>query len=220
MNNQTLSDRAQYLIQLCEETLASVVIKPMEYPHADVGLYNQFRSSSLSFIRLVYGTSHSYYEDFDKSVNSNSPSRIKGGKGILKAIKDEIDGGWLVSLKGLISADIFLNFLEMSEHLLSEGYKDPAAVMIGSVLEEHLRNLCINQNIDIIDINTSKPKKADTMNTDLVKASVYNKLDQKNVTAWLDLRNKAAHGKYGEYNKQQVEQMLGSVSEFIARISV
>ncbi len=34
------------------------------------------------------------------------------------------------------------------------------------------------------------------MNTELYKAGVYGKLDNKNVTAWLDLQNKAAHAQY------------------------
>ena len=54
----------------------------------------------------------------------------------------------------------------------------------------------------------------------LPKNSVYNKLDQKNVTAWLDLRNKAAHGKYQEYTKEQVSLMLQSLSDFMVRVTL
>ena len=36
------------------------------------------------------------------------------------------------------------------------------------------------------------------MNNDLACGNSYTKLDQKSVTAWLDLRNRAAHGRYGE----------------------
>ena len=57
------------------------------------------------------------------------------------------------------------------------------------------------------------------MNNDLAFADVYSKLDQKNVTAWLDLRNKAAHGKYDEYNADQVRNLLVGVREFAARIA-
>ncbi len=64
-----------------------------------------------------------------------------------------------------------------------------------------------------------KPKKADLMNADLAGAGVYNKLDQKSVTAWLDLRNKAAHGHYGEYTAEQVLSMLGAVQEFMTRVA-
>ena len=42
-------------------------------------------------------------------------------------------------------------------------------------------------------------------------------LDQKNVTAWLDLRNKAAHAKYNEFVLSQVEQVLHAIREFTAR---
>ncbi len=41
------------------------------------------------------------------------------------------------------------------------------------------------------------------MNNELAAFGAYNKLDQKNVTAWLDLRNKAAHAQYHEYTAEQ-----------------
>ncbi len=56
------------------------------------------------------------------------------------------------------------------------------------------------------------------MNSELASATVYSKLDQKNVTAWLDLRNKAAHGQYSEYSKEQVALFIQSVRDFITRI--
>ena len=46
---------------------------------------------------------------------------------------------------------------------------------------------------------------------------MYSKIDLQNVTAWLALRNKAAHGKYTEYTEAQVDLMLRGVSDFIAR---
>jgi len=98
---------------------------------------------------------------------------------------------------------------------LEEGYKDPAAVIIGGVLEEHLRKLCLKNSIDIIMNNHFK--KADTMSADLSKSKVYNLLDHKNITAWLDLRNKAAHGQYTEYTQDQVELALQGIRDFIAR---
>jgi hypothetical protein len=53
----------------------------------------------------------------------------------------------------------------------------------------------------------------------LAKAGVYTKLDQKAITMWLDLRNKAAHGKYNEYGKEQVVLMMQGVTEFLARMT-
>jgi hypothetical protein len=59
------------------------------------------------------------------------------------------------------------------------------------------------------------PNKADLMTSDLCKANVYGNLDHKNVTAWLDLRNKAAHGKYSEYTIEHVEIMYLGVLNFV-----
>jgi hypothetical protein len=59
--------------------------------------------------------------------------------------------------------------------------------------------------------------KSDHMNSDLAKSNAYSKLDQKNVTAWLDLRNKAAHGQYNEYNADQVVLLISAIREFVTR---
>jgi hypothetical protein len=87
-------------------------------------------------------------------------------------------------------------------------------------LEEHLRQLCAGANIQVEELARGKlsPRKADALNADLAKAGKYSKLDQKQVTAWLDLRNKAAHGKYSEYTGEQVGLMVAGVRDFLSRI--
>ena len=137
--------------------------------------------------------------------------------GALRALRRDYDAGYLSKFQSLVRAEVFADFLEMAEHLLEQGYKDPCAVLVGGVLEDHLRSLCQSRGIPLQ--MSGKPKKADSMNNDLASAGVYSKLDQKNVTAWLDLRNKAAHGKYDEYNADQVRNLLVGVREFAARIA-
>ena len=135
--------------------------------------------------------------------------------GALRALRRDYAEGYLNTIQGLIRAELFADFIEMAEHLLGQGYKDPAAVLVGGVLEEHLRSLCSTSSISVLV--SGRPKKADAMNAELCAAGAYNKLDQKNVTAWLDLRNKAAHAQYDEYTSEQVGTMLSGVREFIAR---
>lgn len=218
---EQFKDRVSQLIGLADKTLDTRQKSSrglMSWVNSE--LFFEFRASSLSFILKLYGESHPYYKDFNQIVVRAEPSDTEEGRGILKSIKTEIDNGWLTSLKGLVSAEIFSDFLEMADYLIKENYKDPAAVMTGSVLEEHLRQLCDKHGIPTADSRSGKPKKADLLNSELTSAGVYNKLDQKNVTAWLDLRNKAAHGKYSEYNQQQVEFMMQTVTEFITRHSI
>ncbi len=92
-------------------------------------------------------------------------------------------------------------------------------VEAGSTLESHLRNLCDKASIKTTFKRAGKEvnKKADTINANLTKEDIYSKLDQKNITAWLDLRNKAAHGHYDEYTKEQVSLLIESIGDFIAR---
>ena len=137
--------------------------------------------------------------------------------GALRALRRDYDAGYLSSVQNLVRAEVFADFLGMAEHLLKQGYKDPCAVLVGGVLEDHLRSLCQGRGIPLK--MSGKPKKADSINNDLASAGVYSKLDQKNVTAWLDLRNKAAHAQYGEYNHDQVQNLLIGVREFAARIA-
>jgi hypothetical protein len=219
--SKSFNDRIDQIIELANKTLATKQTGSGTFSTSYVNseLFFEFRSSALSFIINLYGEKHPYYKDFNQIVVRANPHDTEQGRGILKSIKSELDGGWLITLKGIVSAEIFSDFLDMAEHLLKEKFKDAAAVMIGSVLEEHMRQLCIKNGIKIEENKGGKlmPKKADFLNSELSNAGIYNKLDQKNVTAWLDLRNKAAHGKYAEYNLQQVEFMLQAVTEFMTR---
>ena len=140
--------------------------------------------------------------------------------GVLCALLIDTKEGYLKSAEELVHAEVFSDFIEMADYLLQGGYKDAAAVIIGGVLEGHLRVLCRKHGIDpdMSAQSGGRPKKADAMNNELAKAGVYSKLDQKNVTAWLDLRNKAAHGHSSEYKKEQVDIMLAGVRDFMTRI--
>lgn len=148
-------------------------------------------------------------------VDSGDANSIRDVAGILKALKVDYESGGLQCVEDIIHADLFSDFLEMARYLLDENYKDASAVIIGGVLEEQLRKLCIKNDISI-EVDT-RPKKAEAMNNELYKFPVYSKLDNKNITAWLDLRNNAAHGKYSEYNNEQVNLMFHGVSEFVSR---
>ena len=146
----------------------------------------------------------------------DNPCNIPSLVGILKALRNDYLAGHLQAIHELIHADIFSDFLEMANYLLEENYKDPAAVLAGGVLEEHLRKLCEKNGITIM--KDTRPKNAESLNTELATtAKVYSKLDQKSITAWLDLRNKAAHSNYNEYEKQQVSLMVQGIRDFILR---
>jgi hypothetical protein len=139
--------------------------------------------------------------------------------GVLTGLRGAYEAGLLRSVEEMVRAEMFDDFVEMAAYLHGAGFKDSAAVLVGGVLEEHLRKLCLKHGIPITTTKASgdEPKKAGVMNDDLARADVYSKLDQKNVTAWLDLRNKAAHGRYDEYDAQHVDYMIAGVKGFLPR---
>lgn len=136
--------------------------------------------------------------------------------GILRALRADYEAGHLGTVEELVRAGVFVDFLEMADELVSKDYKDAAAVIAGSVLEEHLRKLAMRHGVDVE--HNARPRKAEAINADLVKSdAAYNLLDQKSVTAWLGLRNDAAHGHYDGYDRARVEAMIRDVRAFMQR---
>jgi hypothetical protein len=148
-------------------------------------------------------------------IHSTHYSHLCEISGALKGLRHALDAGLLQDLRRLVQADIFADFLEMAEHLLSEGYKDASAVLIGGVLEDTLRKLSASNDLPLLT-NAGKPLTIEPLNVNLTKAGIYSPLTKKQVTSWADLRNNAAHGDYGKYTTDEVKQMLLFVQRFCA----
>jgi hypothetical protein len=171
----------------------------------------------LAAIERTIGRNSVYYERATalSETKDHAYGQLAGQIGVAKSLLSDVQNGYLKSLEEIIHGDVFSDFLEMADHLTANGYKDAAAVLAGSTLEAHLRQLCTKHGVSTTF--NGKSKKADTMNAELVKVGTYSKLDQKNVTAWLGLRNDAAHGNYSEYNSGQVKLLTSGIRDFITR---
>jgi hypothetical protein len=130
-------------------------------------------------------------------------------RAIFDAAREDFEGGYLTSLKTLVQAEVFESEIEQAEELLKNGYKLAAAVIAGVVLETALRDLSISNAISI--------GKLDAMNSQLAKAGIYNKLQQKQITAIADIRNSAAHGKLELFSEQDVKNMIRDIESFLIR---
>ena len=170
----------------------------------------------MAAIERIAGRTSAYYERAVTILEStNAWSGLAGRVGVAKSLLSDIKNDYLKSLEEIIHGDVFGDYLEMADHLASSGYKDAAAVIAGSTLEAHLRLMCVKYGA--ATAAGGNPKKADAINADLAKAGAYTKLDQKKVTAWLGLRNDAAHGNYSAYDKNQVILLISSGRDFISR---
>ncbi len=184
----------------------------------------RFTSRVSAAIQRIAGTNSPYMQEVQRIKEEKRAESESFNShymyGVLLGLYEDVKAGYLESVADLLHGEIFSDFLEMASHLIDNGYKDAAAVVAGSSLEAHLRMLCQKNGIAIEATTTSgnkQRKKADLLNSELTKIGAYEKLDQKNVTAWLDLRNKAAHGNYSEYVKEQVKLMISGIRDFLTR---
>jgi hypothetical protein len=174
-------------------------------------------------IERLYGKSSQYQRNLDRVLGTRSFSlmhhqyytHVAELAGIISGIESDIENGLLGDLGNLMRAEVFADLLEMAEHLHAEGYKDPAAVLIGAVLEDSLRKLATQRGVTVVGGN-GRPMTIDPLNVALAKDGAYNPLVQKQITSWANLRNDAAHGHFARYDEVQVKHMLLFVQKFCA----
>lgn len=167
--------------------------------------------SAMTLLSQVFGMKSIQYQQFkgyyDK-FNGWIADHYVNCKSVFMAAYDDYVNGYIFNLRGLVTADLMEDGLTQAEDLLKAKHKDPACVVIGVCLETTLKELCDRENIP--------HSKLDKMNADLRKAGLYNTGMQKQITAWADLRNNAAHGNWSEYAEQDVRLMLQGVRGFLA----
>ncbi len=205
--------RLEDLINMGEKVLATRHSPP---PHViapdyvDDALFRQWRTSSLAFLNAL-PSKYVYRSEFEGHCKTAYHANAQQGVAILKAAKEDIEGGYLQKIEALVSAKVFSDFLEMAEHLLDNGYKDPAASLIGAVLEDGLRRICRNNNITVkTDDNIS------SLNQKLAQNHIYNPLQQKQIQVWNKLRDYADHGRFDQYKMEHVKDMLKGVVSFLS----
>ena len=159
-----------------------------------------------------------YRKTCDSTSGKTDPydwNKLEVAAGVVAALRDAYADGFLDDVQELIHGEMFSDYIDMAVYLLEEGYKDAAAVITGGTLEQHLRQLSTKSSLPILDSKNNKPLKADFLNNELVRAGVYQKGEQKSVTAWLDLRNNAAHADYDSYQAKDVDLMIQGIRNFI-----
>ncbi len=136
--------------------------------------------------------------------------------GILLALRADVEAGYTQTLVELVHADVFDDFLELAGELLDKGYGAPAAVVAGSVLEEHLRKLADKVSISRQDAN-GRPKSVETLSVELRIAGEFSELERKSLQAWYGQRTDGAHHQGANLVDADVRRMIDGIRDFIAR---
>lgn len=175
----------------------------------------QWGVSTLSFIGRIIGKGSEHYERFSLFLPEIGYAETAGNAlAVLRAAQSDYKGGYLFEARKAIRAEVFDDFIEQADYFLGEGYFQVAALIAGSVLEDSMRQLCARRGLTL----APKPK-LDTMNAELAKAGIYSVLIQKKVTWLADIRNKAAHGKWKEFSRDDSAEMVKAVRRFVEDFS-
>jgi len=153
-------------------------------------------SPHLRALRVARESFNGYESEFDSL------------RAVLASAREDYLGGYLFTFTALIKAEVLGDALFQADALLSSNFKDPACVLVGVALEVAVKELARQAALP--------EAKLDRMNADLCKAGRYNLVKQKQITAWAELRNKAAHGQWTEYTADDVRDMFLGVQRFVA----
>ena len=169
------------------------------FSRIDNKLFFEWAISVMNLLSNIFGDSSVHYQNFKQKYEEadGSYTSFEICNGIFRSAKEDYAGGYVFNLRSLVSVEVLDSVIEQAEQLLVAGYKDPAAVVIGIVLETALKELCNKNSIQI--------GKLDRMNSELSKNGLYNVGVQKRITAWADIRNNAAHGNWDKYKVEDVE---------------
>jgi len=176
----------------------------------DTVKFHEWSTSVLNILQRVFGEDSVHYRNFHQAYKDYNGwyYQYEVCKGVFNSARSDYQGGYLFRLRSLISAEVLSDALDQAEELLRAKYKDAACVIAGIALETAIRTICTKMGIPL--------GKLDKMNTDLCKAGLYNVGMQKQITAWADRRNNAAHGNWSTYNEDDVQDLIKGANRFIA----
>lgn len=189
----------------------------------DWAALSEWRSSCVMFLERVLPRRPALTSTIEKMREARpGEDLLTWTKAQLRAIREEINHGLLDELADEVEAEIAANYIGQAEQLLGEATAAtwsyvPSAVLAGAVLERYLRELCAKQTPPVETRGANgKLKTLDPLITDLTKAGAFNATRAAMLRGWAAIRNRAAHGEWDQFTREDVEGMLRGVQQVIA----
>ena len=171
---------------------------------------------------MVYASSEDGKKYKEKIDNLHGfSSNVDEIVGLLQGLKDDYENGFCDDLENWIVSNMSADYLGQAEALLNEGTSGqydhlPAAVLCGAVLEDRLRRWCDAQTPTLSTTRFDGSNKTlGPLIEELRKAKKFDKQVLRQLQWYADIRNYAAHGRYEEFDRNDVELMLKGVDHFL-----
>jgi hypothetical protein len=212
--------RFDALIEEGDRVVRSLDARPHD---ASVAASLEWGTKCASLLTQILPRSHPRHADIqtygvEYGCVTNPPRQLAQ----LRGIRDDFAHGFLDDLGEQIEAEIASDYMTQAERLLTEGQSGqfdhvPAAVLAGAVLEHSLRALCTRQSPAIPTAKaTGQPLTLDPLIIALKKANVFKQPQAAQLSAWAHIRNKAAHGEFDQFTREDVSLMVQGIRAFLA----
>lgn len=185
---------------------------------------NSFYLLCLQFVKIYIGKDTEFYNsllNYTKRYADIAFNKKTEAISVLSSIKSflslnlELNKTQNYSVK----IDIISDFLNQAIYLANDKKYHPAAsaILLGASLEEFLKQLSEQKNIDLTDVK----KTIDPISQKLYQEAIITKQDLKDITSWTGLRNDATHGNFEEVNdRKRVLNAIEGVNLFMRKYNV
>lgn len=171
-------------------------------------------AAALNIVQQVIPDPQDSYRRFaEKIATSASGFVINRGVGelseVLERLLRDIQAGLISSIADSARAEVFDDFLDHAKAYLKEGHHDRAGVIAGVVCEDALRRVCSKHGI------AESGNKLDSLISALARAGVLSATKAKRARAAADVRNKAAHAQWEDFDADDVRAAIDFADELI-----
>jgi hypothetical protein len=163
--------------------------------------------------------SPTYIADAERAMNLHDQQRVTTLMGILVAIRQDIEAGYLFAVEQQAREYVYEDFLEMAEGLASSAAGAPAGIVLAvSVLEEHVRKLAEARGI-ACERGKGDYRSFEDLTAELGQGTdpPLGKSERRVLGGWYSQRTEAAHGHFDKVISANAPGIVTGVRDFIVR---
>lgn len=172
--------------------------------------YEALMTELISLAHHIYGDGHPHYQRIISFHSQHSLEGLRSSKGVLIGTIEVLKKGYLENISKRLAVEISTDFLSAARDLAEAGEKDPAAVLVCSVLEDALKRLASRHGLTEL-----ANQELSVVANSLLARKVITKTTHASVIGFKSLRNAALHAQWNEVSIEAVRLLIAFLPTFL-----
>jgi len=185
-----------------------------QYKKDDLDILEKWLTNVENILEIIFGKTSFQINNFSRIRNNKDikfANRLHKIKGLLEGGLEDMQNGFLLGQEFIIANEVFDSVLEEAKFFIFEQKnKDIGAILLRIVLEDAIKRIAKKENIE------GQDKKVAILNDELKSKNYFIQTVWRQNQAWLDIGNNAAHGKFENYDLNQVENFYNGLVNFLS----